>query len=101
MPQFLPHPGKIKVVEFFSKTTEMKSPDEFPESGQFVYLKNGVETYDPNEATERIPIVEVHVLPLNDQGNLVDPKDATSMIIKQFGPEQRPLRSTTMQSEQK
>jgi len=96
MTRFADHPGTVRVEDVFRKTTEVTSVAEVPESRRFVYLKNGVETHNPAEATERVPIVEVHVLSVDEKGNLVPTEQAHTVRIKEFGPDHRPLRSTTM-----
>lgn len=96
MSQFPPHPGKIKLIELYSNSVREVSADDVPEHSRFVYLKDGVETHDPQEATERIPIVEEHMMSLDAHGNLVPKEQATRIRIKQFGPGQRPLRDTTL-----
>jgi hypothetical protein len=100
MKPFPDHPGKFKMVDFFHETSKMVLIDDVPENRRFVYLKNGVETHDPDEATERVPIVEVHLLSSDEMGNLVSPEVAERVRIKEFGPEMRPLRSTTLRRDE-
>jgi hypothetical protein len=99
MKPFPDHPGKVKTVDFFHKTSKSVLVGDVPENQRFVYFKNGVETHDPDEATERAPIVEVHLLSSDEIGNLVSPEIAKLVQIKEFGPEMRPLRSTTLRRE--
>jgi hypothetical protein len=99
MKPFPDHPGKIKMVDSFHRTSKMVSIEDVPENQRFVYLKGDVETHDPSEATERVPILEVHMLSSDDRGNLVSPETAKIVRIKEFGPDMRPLRSTIMRRE--
>jgi hypothetical protein len=99
MKPFPEHPGKIKMVDLFHRTTKVVAIGEVPENRRFVYLKGKVETHDPDEATERVPIVEVHMLSSDERGNLVSPDTAKFVEIKEFGPDMRPLRSTIMRRE--
>jgi hypothetical protein len=69
---------------------------EAPERQRFVYLKDGVETSNVDVATERIPIVEVQMMPLDKLGNIVPKEKAALIRIKEFGPNKRPLRSSTL-----
>lgn len=93
---FPPHPGKIKMVDLSSgKSWEVPVAD-VPERQRFVYLRDDVETSDPDEATERVPIVEIQMLPLDANGNVVPKDKAVTIRIKEIGPDQRPLRSTSM-----
>jgi len=96
MSQFPPRPGKIKMIDMYPKDEHDVPYEEAPEHSRFVYLKNGVETNDESEATERIPIVEVHMRPLDENGNLVPKEKAVKIRIKELGPDQRPLRDTVM-----
>jgi hypothetical protein len=96
MKPFLDHPGKIKMMDLFHRTSKIVSIEDIPENRRFVYLKDGVETQDSKEATERVPIVEVHMLSSDEKGNLVSPEIAKLVEIKEFGPDMRPLRSTIM-----
>jgi hypothetical protein len=96
---FPEHPGQIRIVDLFRGTSKMAPIADVPESRRFVYLKNGIETHDPSEATERVPIVEVRMLSLNERGNLVAPEIAYKVRIDEFGPDNRPLRSTIMRRE--
>ena len=95
MASFQQHPGVIKTLDVYSNTVTHVSVEDVPDERRFVYLKDGVET-TPDEATERVPIVEVHILTLDEQGSLVSKEKATSIRIKEFGPDHRPLRSTLM-----
>jgi hypothetical protein len=99
MTRFPEHPGTLRVLDFFHKTSTVSPVAEVPESKRFVYLKDGVETHDPAAATERVPIVEVHLISLDASGKLVPTDEAATIRIKEFGPDQRPLRSTTMRRE--
>src|SRR5262245_7284068 len=65
MRQFPVHPGMVLVEDIFQRTSKLTPVAEIPESRRFVYLKDGVATNDPSEATERVPIVEVHVISVN------------------------------------
>lgn len=93
---FPSHPGKIKVVDLSTNISRDVPFEEVPERGRFVYLKSGLETADPLDATERVPIVEVEMLPLDRNGNIVSKDKATTIRIKEFGPNKRPLRNSTM-----
>ncbi len=84
------------MVEVFAGTAREVRLEDVPESQRFVYLKDGVETSDPAEATERIPIVEVRMISIDERGHLVSKDDAAKLIIEERGPEGRPLRHTTM-----
>jgi len=96
MPKLI-HPGTIKIVTISTKATKVVPYESVPPRQRFVMLNsNGVETHDIADATEAIPIVEVHVLNLDSKGDLVPPENAASMRILEFGPEGRLLRGTTM-----
>ena len=93
---FAPHPGSIRMVEVQAETSRDVPIDEVPEDRRFVYLKDGVETGNPAEATERVPIVEVRMISVDARGNLVPKGSAAKLVIYEIGPEDRPLRHTTM-----
>jgi hypothetical protein len=99
MTRFPDHPGTVLVEDLFRKTSQVTPVAEIPESRRFLYLKNGVATHDPAEATERVPIVEVHVLSVDANGNLAPAEQAHTVRIKEFGPGRRPLRSMTLHRE--
>jgi len=90
------HPGTIKMTNVFENTTKEKSIKDIPETKWFAYLKDGTETLDKEQATEIVPIVEVRMLSLDEKGNLVSTKEASTVKIKEYGPDERFLRSTTM-----
>jgi len=90
------HPGKIKFVDLFTNTSWDVPVEDIPDRNRFVYLKNGTETANQDDATERVPIVEVEMLPLDKEGNLVSKDKATTIQIREFGPNRQPLRSSTM-----
>lgn len=94
--QFAPHPGSIRMVEVQADTSRDVPIDEVPEDRRFVYLKDGVETYNPDEATERVPIVEVRMVSVDQRGNLVPKDQAARLVVYEIGPDNRPLRHTTM-----
>lgn len=94
--KFPAHPGTIRMTEEYAKTAREVPIAEVPEARRFVYLKDGKETTNPAEATERVPIVLVRMLSLDERGNLVAKEVATKVVIHEFGPEGRPLRHTTM-----
>jgi len=93
---FPPHPGTIRMTDEFAGTVREVPAAEVPEPNRFVYLKNGVETADAKNADERIPIVEVRMMPLDANGNLVSRDKAAKIVIQEYGPGQRPLRRSTM-----
>jgi len=90
------HPGTIRMVDLSRGTTRDKPIDEVPEEQRFVYLKDGAATQDPNEATEVVPVVLVEMMAVDKSGKLVPPEKANKIFIREFGPDRRPLRSTTM-----
>jgi hypothetical protein len=90
------HPGTVTMVNVYEKTERTVPITEVPPNKRFVYLKDGVEISDPSQATELVPIVRVEMFSLDDDGNLVPPDLATKLWVKEFGPEKRPLRLTTM-----
>jgi hypothetical protein len=96
MSRFPEHPGTLRVLDLFRNTTTVSPVAEVPESKRFVYLKDGVVTHDPAAATERVPIVEVHLISVDANGKLVPTEQAATIRIKEFGPDHRPLRSTTL-----
>ena len=94
------HPGTITMRDMFKQTEQIVPYESVPKNQQFVYLtKDGIETFNLNEAVERIPIVEVEMLSLDAKGNLVPSETAKTLRIKSFGPDRRPLRSTVMRKE--
>jgi hypothetical protein len=94
---FAPHPGTIKMVDLSTGTTREVPYQSAPERSRFVYLdKTGAETSNPEQAVERIPIVLVERMPLDAHGNLARGKDVARVRILEFGPDRRPLRSTTL-----
>lgn len=97
MKQFPPHPGKISMIDESDNSVRTVSSEDVPENHRFVYLdKDGKETSSVEDAAQRIPIVEVRMTPTDGNGKLV-PKDHAQLIrIKEYGPEKRLLRTTTM-----
>ena len=97
MKQFAPHPGTIRKIDDSDGSVRLTKAEDTPDEHRFVLLdKKGVEVDDPEKAAERVPIVEVRMTPTDGKGNFV-PKEKAQMIrIKEYGPEGRLLRSTTM-----
>jgi hypothetical protein len=97
MTKFAPHPGTIRMIDESDGSVRIVQADKTPERHRFVYFdKAGIEVDPTEEAVERIPIIEVRMTPTDGKGNLV-PKDRAQVVrIKEFGPEKRLLRSTTM-----
>jgi hypothetical protein len=97
MAQFPPHPGTIAMIDESDGSVRIEKADETPEHHRFVYLnKAGVEVDSADQAIERIPIVEVRMTPTDGDGHIVSKDHARLIRIKEFGPEHRLLRSTTM-----
>jgi len=97
MKQFSPHPGTIRMIDEGDGSVRMAHAENTPERHRFVYLdKDGREVEAAAGAVERVPIVEVRMTPTDGNGRVV-PKDRAQLIrIREFGPEGRLLRSTTM-----
>ena len=86
------------MIDDDTRETRMVKADEVPLRRRFVYLdKTGKELdpADPN-AAERIPIVEVRMTPTDGDGHIVPRTQAKLIRIKESGPDNRILRSTTM-----
>jgi hypothetical protein len=97
MKQFAPHPGTIRMIDESDGSVRIVKAEEAPERRRFVYLdKDGGEIDSAEKAVERIPIIEVRMTPTDGKGNLVPKERAHQIRIKEFGPEGRLLRSTTM-----
>jgi len=90
------HPGIVKMVNMFDGSLQEIPIADIPEDKRFVFLKDDLEVTGAEEATEIVPIVEVSMSPLDDQGNLVPMEEASTIRIQEFGPERRPLRLTIM-----
>ncbi len=97
MKQFAPHPGAIRMIDESDGSVGMVKAEDAPERRRFVFLdKDGREVESLEEAVDRIPIVEVRMTPTDGKGNLVRKDRAQVIRIKEFGPEKRLMRSTTM-----
>ena len=90
------HPGQIRMVDMFTKEAKEVPASDAPERQRFVYLKDGVEVSNAGQATERVPIVEVEMYPLDANGNLIAKEHAATIRIREYGPSHRLLRTTTM-----
>jgi hypothetical protein len=90
-------PATIKIATVALKKTEVVTSDSVPESDRLVMIDDqGIETHDPKQAKETIPVVEIRVVTLNGKGELVAPDQAHTMRILLYGAGERLLRSTTM-----
>jgi hypothetical protein len=96
MIQFPDHPGMVTMVELFDGSRREVSAGELPEDERFYYFNGEVSADEPADATERVPVVLVETASLDGAGNLVPFDAAKTVIIKKFGPDRRPLRTTTM-----
>ena len=90
------HPGTVTMITVFEESSKEVPVEEVPETSRFVYFIDDVETSDPESATRAVPIVEVRMFSLDDEGNLVPPDQATTIRIKEYGPEGEFLRTTRM-----
>ena len=91
------HPGTIKMIDVYDRSTREVPFESVPPRQQFVMLdKDGIETHDAGLAVERIPIVQVRVLRLDATGALAPAHRTVEMRILEYGPDERLLRSTTM-----
>lgn len=90
------HPGTVKMVNVFEKTSKIIPVSEFPKHKRFVYFKDGAVTDKADEATEAVPVVETRMLSTDAEGKLVSVKKAVKMRIEEFGPGGQPLRWTIM-----
>jgi len=95
----LNHPGMVRMANKYDESVEEIPIAEVPEDKRFVFLKDDVEVFNAEEATEIVPIVEVRMSPLDDRGNLVSVENAKTIRIQEFGPDGRPLRLTIMVKE--
>ena len=73
----LPYPAMPRLTNHVQPTGDVPI-DEVPEAQRFVYLKDGLETGNPAEATERVPIVEVRMISVDVRGNLIARSDTGS-----------------------
>ena len=96
MIQFPDHPGMVTMVERFDGSSREVPAAELPEDERFFHFKGEVSADDPAEATERVPVVLVETTSLDGAGNLVPFDAAKTVIIRKFGPDRRPLRTTTL-----
>ena len=92
MIDFPPHPGTIRVLESPVGAVSEVQVDSVPEAQRFVYFKAGEETFDPEDADERVPILEVCLCPVDAEGRPVDRPSAARVILEERGPEGRLLR---------
>lgn len=94
---FPDHPGIIRMIDMQDKSVRELSASDAPESVRFAYInKEGKEVEASQNPVERVPIVEIHFIPLDSKGNIVPKDRATVIRRKEFGPDHRPLRSSTM-----
>src|SRR5271166_5386527 len=77
------------------EVTETPS-SEVPEGRRFVFLRGGNEVASRELADEVLPVVEVHVVPMDAKGRMVPRERATRIRIEEFGPGGRLLRWTMM-----
>ena len=90
------HPGTILYVNQGDGSIKRRPAEEVSENSRFVYLIKGVETRSKEEADEIIPIVEVNLVPYDSEGKVVKPALAKTILVREFGPNHRELRSTKM-----
>lgn len=97
MKVFPAHPGKILITDMHTKLTHEADASQSSDRAKFVYLdSNGVEVDSPEEAAERVPVVEVQMIPTDGRGVSVSREEAKQIRVLEFGPSHRPLRSTAM-----
>ncbi len=98
MKQPLTHPGKIRFWTMFDKSFKDQAITDIPLDKQWVYFdKLGQETSDITKAASAVPVLEVKMFSFDAKGDLVAPDVASSLLILEFGPEERQLRSLRMQ----
>lgn len=85
------------MIDMYDKSVRELPASEAPERVRFVYLdKDGREVNANQNPVDRIPVVEVHMIPLDEKGNIVPKERATVIRRKEFGPDHQPLRSSTL-----
>jgi hypothetical protein len=95
--KFTEHPGTIKMIDAFDGSIHTKKAEDAPDAQRFVYLDaTGAEIRSADQAAERIPIVEVQMIPTDGEGKLVSKERASTIRILEYGPNKRLLRSTVM-----
>jgi hypothetical protein len=95
--KFTEHPGTIKMIDAFDGSIRTKKAEDAPDAQRFVYLDaTGAEIRSTDQAAERIPIVEVQMIPTDGEGKLVSKEGASTIRILEYGPNKRLLRSTVM-----
>jgi hypothetical protein len=91
------HPGSVTIVDLARGETREKPVAEVPEEMRFVYLRDGIAVTDPSQATERVPVVLVERMAFDEHGGpAADPAAAPSVVITEYGPGRRKLRTTHM-----
>ncbi|MFO0588091.1 MAG: hypothetical protein U0441_11150 [Polyangiaceae bacterium] len=90
------HPGTIRMVEVPSGPVRVIPADEVPETSRFVWFRDGEETLDADEATERVPVLEVHIHTVDAAGSPSPRASAAKIVVEEFGPGGRFLRRSEM-----
>lgn len=86
------HPGSITVIDFGTGTRDVKPASEFPPAIQF---KSRMVVVDGKSKSIRVPIVEIRLRPLDQDGKSVRRELATTISIQYVDAEGNVLESTT------
>ncbi len=91
------HPGKIIIKNLGDKSTRELGSGDVPISGKFVFYKDGKEVLYPGEFDEAVPIVEVELIPTDQDGNIILPQSVSAFQTKEYGEGHKLLRSSSGQ----
>lgn len=83
MTSFPEHPGVVIMVNAFDDSLEALTPGDLPEDMRFVHTNGGL-----------VPVVEVRVVPFDEQGHVVPQERAKYVRVVEYGPQRTFLRST-------
>lgn len=86
-------PTEITIKEMFDGSVRMEPAENYPTP--VYYFKKGERVDDESQADEIVPVVEVQIFSLDAQGKLVEPAQAMTMRIVEYGANELFLQSTT------
>lgn len=93
---FPTHPGKVVFRSAWDHGEKTVPANEIPDVNKFVYYDAaGSVTSDTAHAIKRVPILEVNMVSLDKDGKLINPKNAVSITVTEYGPNHHELRHTT------
>ena len=87
-------PEHIEIVDMHSGRAQRVEARALPLERRFVFLEDGLGTWDFERATDARPVLRVERSPVDRHGRLIDERFAVLVVVRELGARGRPLRTS-------